>query len=139
MNSTNTLIKNDINQKRAKHAVYENQRTIEATKKLELGDLKAFGELMNESHKSLQVDYEVTGIELDTVVSAAWEQPGVIGARMTGAGFGGCAIAIVEKDQVDNFKNKLEKIYSAKIGTSPSFYVATIGDGAKEITKECAK
>ena len=69
------LIKDDINQKRAKHAVYENQRTIEAAKKLELGDLKAFGELMNESHKSLQVDYEVTGLELDTIVSAAWEQP----------------------------------------------------------------
>ena len=133
------LIKNDINQKRAKHAVYENQRTIEAAKKLELGDLNAFGELMNESHKSLQVDYEVTGLELDTIVSAAWEQPGVIGARMTGAGFGGCAIAIVEKDQIDNFKNQLDKIYTTKIGYSPSFYVATIGDGAKEITKECAK
>jgi galactokinase len=133
------LIKNEINQKRAKHAVYENQRTIEATNKLELGDLDAFGQLMNESHKSLQVDYEVTGLELDTIVSTAWEQPGVIGARMTGAGFGGCAIAIVEKDQIDNFKYNLDKIYTKKIGYPPSFYVATIGDGAKEITEECAK
>ncbi|QUW21545.1 galactokinase [Sporosarcina sp. Marseille-Q4063] len=133
------LINNEVNQKRAKHAVYENQRTIEAAKKLELGDLDAFGELMNESHKSLQVDYEVTGLELDTIVSAAWEQPGVIGARMTGAGFGGCAIAIVEKDQIDNFKNNLDNIYTTKIGYPPSFYVATIGDGAKEITEECAK
>jgi galactokinase len=133
------LIKNEINQKRAKHAVYENQRTIEATNKLELGDLDAFGQLMNESHKSLQVDYEVTGLELDTIVSTAWKQPGVIGARMTGAGFGGCAIAIVEKDQIDIFKYNLDKIYTKKIGYPPSFYVATIGDGAKEITEECAK
>ncbi|MBO1911217.1 galactokinase, partial [Microvirga sp. 3-52] len=109
------LIKNELDQKRAKHAVYENQRTIEATHKLGLGDLEAFGQLMNESHRSLQVDYEVTGLELDTVVSAAWEQPGVIGARMTGAGFGGCAIAIVEKDQADNFKSNVDKIYNAKI------------------------
>ena len=133
------LIKNDINQKRAKHAVYENQRTIEAAKKLELGDLDAFGQLMNESHISLQFDYEVTGVELDTIVSAAWNQPGVIGARMTGAGFGGCAIAIVESGHIDNFKNNLDKIYTKKIGISPSFYVATISDGAKEITEECAK
>ncbi len=133
------LIKNDINQKRAKHAVYENQRTIEAAKKLELGDLDAFGKLMNESHMSLQVDYEVTGLELDTIVSAAWEQPGVIGARMTGAGFGGCAIAIVEKDQIDKFKNNLDNIYNEKIGYAPSFYIATIGNGAREISEECAK
>src|SRR5699024_4482983 len=85
------LIKDEINQKRAKHAVYENERTIEALEKLNENDLKSFGKLMNESHLSLQHDYEVTGLELDTIVETAWEQPGVLGARMTGAGFGGCA------------------------------------------------
>jgi len=132
------LITNDINQKRAKHAVYENQRTLEALEKLEQGDLTEFGRLMNESHKSLQYDYEVTGLELDTIVKAAWDQPGVIGARMTGAGFGGCAIAIVEKDKIDNFKENVNKIYTEKIGYEASFYTAAIGDGAKEITKEMA-
>jgi len=132
------LITNDINQKRAKHAVYENQRTLEALEKLEQGDLTEFGRLMNESHKSLQYDYEVTGLELDTIVKAAWDQPGVIGARMTGAGFGGCAIAIVEKDKIDSFKQNVNKIYTEKIGYEASFYTAAIGDGAKEITKEMA-
>ncbi len=130
------LITDNINQKRAKHAVYENERTLEALKKLEMGELNAFGQLMNESHKSLQYDYEVTGVELDTIVQAAWDQPGVIGARMTGAGFGGCAIAVVEKDQINQFKENINKIYTEKIGYEASFYTATIGDGAKEITKE---
>ena len=101
-----------------------------------MGELNAFGQLMNESHKSLQYDYEVTGVELDTIVQAAWDQPGVIGARMTGAGFGGCAIAVVEKDQINQFKENINKIYTEKIGYAASFYTATIGDGAKEITKE---
>ena len=89
---------------------------------------------MNESHLSLKDDYEVTGIELDTLVLAAWEQAGVIGARMTGAGFGGCAIAIVEKDKVDHFKKNLNDIYREKVGYEATFYTASIGDGAKEIT-----
>lgn len=130
------LIKDEINRKRAKHAVYENERTIAALKTLKEGDLATFGKLMNESHLSLQHDYEVTGIELDTIAEAAWEQEGVIGARMTGAGFGGCAIAIVEKDQVKNFKENVNKVYRKKIGYDATFYVANIGDGAKEITKE---
>ncbi|MCZ2258475.1 galactokinase [Sporosarcina sp. G11-34] len=132
------LITDEINQKRAKHAVYENQRTLEALEKLEQGELTEFGRLMNESHKSLQYDYEVTGLELDTIVKAARDQPGVIGARMTGAGFGGCAIAIVEKDKIDSFKENVNKIYTEKIGYEASFYTAAIGDGAKEITKEMA-
>jgi len=129
------LITNETNQKRAKHAVYENLRTIEALQQLQQGNLEAFGQLMNESHKSLQLDYEVTGIELDTIIQAAWDQPGVVGARMTGAGFGGCAIAIVEIDKVDSFKNNVNKIYSEKIGYEASFYTATIGDGARELTE----
>ncbi|GGM33420.1 galactokinase [Paraliobacillus quinghaiensis] len=130
------LIKSEIDQKRAKHAVYENQRTKDALEKLQTGDLTAFGELMNQSHLSLQHDYEVTGIELDTIVEAAWQQPGVLGARMTGAGFGGCAIAITPLDQVDTFKENINAIYKEKTGYDATFYVATIGDGAKEITTE---
>ena len=129
------LIKDEINQKRAKHAVYENERTIEALKKLEENDLEAFGKLMNESHLSLQHDYEVTGLELDTIVETAWQQPGVLGARMTGAGFGGCAIAIVHKNEVDHFEQKVNSVYHDTIGYDATFYTAMIGDGAKEITE----
>ncbi|WP_186670816.1 galactokinase [Sporosarcina sp. BP05] len=129
------LITNETNQKRAKHAVYENLRTVEALQQLQQGNLETFGRLMNESHTSLQLDYEVTGIELDTIVQAAWDQPGIVGARMTGAGFGGCAIAIVEIDKVDSFKNNVNKIYSEEIGYEASFYTATIGDGARELTE----
>lgn len=130
------LIKSKTNQQRAKHAVYENQRTKEALAKLQSGDLAAFGELMNQSHLSLQHDYEVTGIELDTIVAAAWEQKGVLGARMTGAGFGGCAIAITPRNEVDTFKENVNAIYKEKIGYDATFYLATIGNGAKEITTE---
>ena len=129
------LITDEINQKRAKHAVYENQRTIEALQKLEQGQLNEFGRLMNESHRSLQYDYEVTGLELDTIVETAWNQPGVVGARMTGAGFGGCAIAIVEKNKIDNFKDNVNRSYTKTIGYEASFYIASIGDGAREIIK----
>ena len=129
------LIKDETNQKRAKHAVYENERTIEALKKLEENDLEAFGKLMNESHLSLQHDYEVTGLELDTIVETAWKQSGVLGARMTGAGFGGCAIAIVHKDDIDNFEQEVNKVYQDTIGYDAIFYTAMIGDGAKEITE----
>lgn len=91
------LIKNEVNRKRAKHAVYENQRTIKAQKELSAGNLEEFGKLMNQSHESLRDDYEVTGKELDTLVELAWKQDGVIGSRMTGAGFGGCTVSIVKK------------------------------------------
>lgn len=130
------LIKNDIDRKRAKHAVFENLRTLQALQKLQTGDLNQFGQLMNQSHISLQHDYEVTGEELDTIVETAWDQPGVLGARMTGAGFGGCAIAIVKQDHVDNFKEQVNTVYKNKIGHDATFYVATIGDGAKEINRE---
>ncbi|MBE1556313.1 galactokinase [Sporosarcina limicola] len=129
------LIKDEVNQKRAKHAVYENERTLEAFQQLEQGNLEEFGVLMNESHLSLQQDYEVTGFELDTIVQAAWEQAGVVGARMTGAGFGGCAIAIVGKDKVESFKENVNRIYHATIGYDASFYTAAIDDGAREITE----
>ncbi|TGB03437.1 galactokinase [Halobacillus salinus] len=127
------LIESDIVKKRAKHAVYENQRTIQALEALKKGDLDRFGALMNDSHVSLQQDYEVTGEELDALVEAAWDQDGVIGARMTGAGFGGCAIAIVKTDQVDAFRENVGSKYKEKIGYEATFYVADIGDGAREI------
>lgn len=127
------IIQNETERKRAKHAVYENQRTKDALVKLEVGDLQGFGQLLNESHLSLQHDYEVTGIELDTLVQAAWDQDGVLGARMTGAGFGGCAIALVDQSTLDSFKANVSKVYQEKIGYQPTFYQATIGDGAKEL------
>ncbi|WP_270572863.1 galactokinase [Bacillus glycinifermentans] len=129
------LIRNDINRKRARHAVYENARTLDAPEKLREGDLIGFGKLMNESHLSLKHDYEVTGLELDTIVETAWEQQGVLGARMTGAGFGGCAIAIVEKERADDVKKSIYAVYRETVGYEPAFYTAKISDGAKEIEK----
>lgn len=130
------LIKDDINRKRAKHAVYENERTLLALKELEQGNIAAFGQLMNASHVSLRDDYEVTGAELDHIAETAWHHPGVIGARMTGAGFGGCAIAIVHQTQIESFKKNLTTSYTEAFGFSPSFYEAKISDGAKELTEE---
>ncbi len=115
--------------KRAKHAVYENQRTIKAVEALGAGNITLFGELMNASHVSLRDDYEVTGIELDTLVEAAWEQEGVIGSRMTGAGFGGCTVSIVKNENVDSFIQKVGTIYEEKIGYKADFYVVEVGDG----------
>lgn len=130
------LITNETVRKRAKHAVYENMRTIKALEELKLGNLEAFGQLVNQSHVSLRDDYEVTGVELDTLVEAAWKQTGVLGARMTGAGFGGCAIAIVRNGEVDNFIENVGAAYLDKIGYEAEFYAASIGDGAKEIRLE---
>jgi hypothetical protein len=132
-NKSEKLIKNEINRKRAKHAVYENQRTIKAQKELMEGNLEEFGRLMNESHVSLRDDYEVTGIELDTMVEIAWNQEGVIGSRMTGAGFGGCTISIVKKDAVDKFIENVGKEYKEKVGLDADFYVVNISDGAKKL------
>ncbi|MQS98169.1 galactokinase family protein [Companilactobacillus halodurans] len=119
--------------RRARHAVFENQRTLKAVKYLQDNNLVEFGKLVNASHISLHYDYEVTGVELDSLVEAAWQQPGVLGARMVGAGFGGCAIAFVEKDQVDNFKENVGKIYKDKVGYAADFYIAEISDGPSEL------
>ena len=126
-------IKNPVCQKRAKHAVYENQRTIKAVRALKNNDLETFGKLMNESHVSLRDDYEVTGKELDTLVEAAWKQGGVIGSRMTGAGFGGCTVSIVKEDAVDAFIKNVGEIYKKEIGYGADFYVVEIGDGTRRI------
>lgn len=119
--------------KRAKHAVTENQRTLKAKSALVAGNLEEFGRLLNASHYSLQHDYEVTGIELDTLVANAQEQEGVLGARMTGAGFGGCAIALVKEDKLDQFIEAVGKAYEAKIGYKADFYKANIDDGAGKL------
>lgn len=127
------LIKSPIRQKRAKHAVYENQRTLKAQKELSAGNLAEFGKLMNQSHISLRDDYEVTGIELDTLAALAWEQPGVVGSRMTGAGFGGCTVSIVKKDKVDDFIKNIGEAYKNKIGYAADFYIAAVSEGARKL------
>ena len=123
-------IKDETRKKRAKHAVYENQRTIQAVAALEVNDIAKFGQLMNASHVSLRDDYEVTGKELDTLVEEAWKIPGVIGSRMTGAGFGGCTVSIVENDAVENFISKVGEAYKKAIGYAADFYVIDVGEGA---------
>ncbi len=124
-----SAIKDETRVKRAKHAVYENQRTLKAVEALRNEDVKLFGELMNASHVSLRDDYEVTGIELDTMVEEAWKVDGVIGSRMTGAGFGGCTVSIVKDEAVDAFQEKVGKAYEEKIGYAADFYVVDIGSG----------
>ncbi|MDG3132705.1 galactokinase [Streptococcus suis] len=128
------LIKDANRIKRARHAVLENQRTLQARKALEEGDLEKFGRLINASHVSLEHDYEVTGLELDTLAHTAWEQEGVLGARMTGAGFGGCGIAIVHKDKVNAFVENVGKTYTDIVGYEPSFYVAEIAEGSRVLS-----
>lgn len=122
-------IKDEVRVRRAHHAVYENQRTIQAVDALQKQDLKKFGELMNASHVSLRDDYEVTGIELDTLVEEAWKVDGVIGSRMTGAGFGGCTVSIVEDAAVDHFIESVGAAYKDKIGYAADFYVVQVGSG----------
>ena len=127
------VIEHPVDVKRARHAVYENQRTLNAVKALEENDLKQFGQLMNDSHVSLRDLYEVTGLELDTLAELAWEQKGVIGSRMTGAGFGGCTVSIVAEADVDAFIENITPVYTKKIGYAPSFYVASIVNGAGKL------
>ena len=124
-----SVIKDETLKKRAKHAVYENQRTIEAVRALLANDRKEFGRLMIASHVSLRDDYEVTGIELDTLVEEALKQEGVLGSRMTGAGFGGCTVSIVEEDKIEAFIDKVGEAYCSKIGYAADFYVVEVGRG----------
>lgn len=128
-----SAIKDEVRIKRAKHAVYENQRTIKAVEALKNNDVTLFGELMNVSHVSLRDDYEVTGIELDTLAEEAWKVDGVIGSRMTGAGFGGCTVSIVKDEAIDNFIATVGPAYKKKIGYAADFYVVEIGDGPRTI------
>lgn len=129
-----SAIKDEDRVKRARHAVYENQRTIHAVEALKNNDVEKFGMLMNESHISLRDDYEVTGIELDTLAEEAWKVDGVIGSRMTGAGFGGCSVSIVKNGAVNRFIEQVGKAYEEKIGYAADFYVVEIGDGPARLS-----
>lgn len=119
--------------KRARHVITENGRVLEAAQVLRQNDIYRFGELMNESHDSLKNDYEVTGIELDTLVYEGRKLKGVVGTRMTGAGFGGCTVSIVEKEHAENFMKELSKSYTEITGLVPDFYLPEIGNGAGRI------
>lgn len=132
-NEIKHLITDEEQLKRATHAVTENERTKVAVEKLNAGDIEAFGQLMNQSHISLRDDYKVTGFELDSLVEAAWEAEGVIGARMTGAGFGGCTVSIVKDEFIESFKKSVGEKYTAKTGLVADFYVAKIGDGSRKL------
>ncbi|MEZ5000832.1 MAG: hypothetical protein R2727_09435 [Bacteroidales bacterium] len=123
-------IKDDTIRRRALHVVTENGRVLEAVRLLHISDLEGFGRMMNLSHDSLRNNYEVTGTELDTLVYEARKIDGVIGSRMTGAGFGGCTVNIVKKTAAGNFTEALGRIYREKTGLDASFYVPTIEDGA---------
>lgn len=122
-------IKDEVRVRRAKHAVYENQRTIRAVEALRNNDIKLFGELMNASHVSLRDDYEVSCEEIDILVDEAWKIPGVIGSRITGGGFGGCTVSIVKDEAIDTFKEQVRKAYEEKTGKTAEFYVVEVGDG----------
>lgn len=132
-NASEHLIQDDIVRKRARHVVEEIDRVLQSIEVLEAGDLVAFGRLMNGSHASLRDLYEVTGPELDAMVEAAQAIPGVLGARMTGAGFGGCTVSLVHQDSVQRFIDEVGRVYEDKTGLVPEFYVCEIGDGVKEI------
>ena len=127
------LIENETERARAEHVVYECARTVEACRKLRQGDLVSFGRLMDASHDSLRDLYAVSCRELDTLVNEARACEGVLGARMTGAGFGGCAVAIVNRDAVDAVMEKVGTAYEAAIGYPCAFYVASIGGGPREL------
>lgn len=126
-------IGDEICKKRAKHAVYENQRTIRAVKALKENDIAGFGRLMNQSHISLRDDYEVSCEEIDILVDLAWKINGVVGSRITGGGFGGCTVSIVKNDAVETFVEQAGKGYKEQTGHEAEFYVVEIGDGARRL------
>ena len=127
------LVADPILNKRARHCIAENQRVIDAAETLKAGNLEELGRLLNASHKSLKEDYEVTGIELDTLAESSQKQEGCLGARMTGAGFGGCAIALVHKDKLDSFISNVQTAYEKAIGYKAGFFVCETGDGVTRI------
>ena len=128
-----SLIKDEIQLQRAKHAVYENQRTIDAVTALKAGDIESFGKLMNQSHISLRDDYDVSCEEIDILVDLAWKIPGVLGSRITGGGFGGCTVSIVKDESVDTFIETIGKTYLEKVGHEAEFYTVDIGEGASRL------
>ena len=128
-----SAIKDEVRIRRAKHAVYENRRAVRAVEALKKNDVKLFGELMNASHVSLRDDYEVSCAEVDVLVEEAWKISGVIGSRITGAGFGGCTVSIVKDEAIDEFKEKVGAAYKERVGKEADFYVVEIGDGPSKL------
>ncbi len=128
-----TAIQDEVRVRRAKHAVYENQRTIRAVEALKKNDLELFGKLMNASHVSLRDDYQVSCEEIDVLVEEAWKIPGVVGSRITGGGFGGCTVSIVKNEAVEEFKEKVGVAYRERVGKEADFYVVEIGDGPAKL------
>lgn len=128
-----SLLEDPILKKRTRHIVLENHRVHLASQALSEGNLSSFGQLLVESHDSLRDDYEVTGPELDALVSASLDQPGVLGARMTGAGFGGCMIALVAENQIESFIHNVTRQYQEAIGYVPEFHETLVGPGAHEV------
>jgi galactokinase len=127
------LIKDEIVRKRVEHVIYEDDRVLKSIDALQSGNIELFAKYMIQSHESLRDLYEVTGVELDTLVDEALKIDGVIGSRMTGAGFGGCTVSIVREDAVEKFIEQVGEAYLKKIGHSAEFYVSEIGDGGREI------
>lgn len=128
-----SAIKDDVRRKRAKHAVYENQRTLRAVEALKNNELDLFGRLMNESHISLRDDYEVSCEEIDVLVEEAWKVDGVIGSRITGGGFGGCTVSLVKDEAVAEFQQRVGAAYEKRFGIQADFYVVEIGDGPRTL------
>lgn len=130
-NALAKYIKNPVCFRRAKHAVYENQRTLQAVEALTNDDVDRFGELMRQSHESLRDDYEVSCKELDIMAELAWKHPGVVGARMTGGGFGGCTVNLVHEADIEHFCQEAGTAYEQATGLHPEFYVADVAGGAR--------
>ena len=133
LEANKNLVTNPIEYRRIYHAISENQRALAAVEALENADLFTFGKLMNQSHISLRDDYEVTGTELDNLVAAAWKQTCCIGSRMTGAGFGGCTVSLVNQEQVDDFIERVGNEYKLTTDLTADFYVVNVGNGASKI------
>lgn len=126
-------IKDEVIRNRAEHVIAEDDRVLKSVEALKNDDIQLFGKYMIESHNSLRDLYEVTGVELDTLVEEALKVEGVAGSRMTGAGFGGCTVSIVREDAVERFKEKVGKGYTQRTGLTPLFYISEVGDGGREI------
>ena len=129
-------VKDAVNRRRAKHAVYENQRTIKAVAALKAGDLAAFGQLINQSHASLRDDYETSCPEVDVLQQLAVSVPGTLGSRITGGGFGGCTVNLVKNDALEAFEATVLPGYEKATGIKAEMYVAEIGDGAHCVCKK---
>ncbi|MFD2114846.1 galactokinase [Paenibacillus yanchengensis] len=132
-NAAKHLIKDDIVRNRAQHVIEENERVLQSNAALRANELMQFGQLMNASHDSLRDLYEVTGAELDALVTAARQVPGVLGSRMTGAGFGGCTVSLVAETSVEQFQQQVGEQYKAATGLEADFYICDIGNGVEQL------